>query len=239
MRNHFNVNDHWSLCLLCRYFSYDTINEQKCETKVKKQCRTVQEEVLSSLTPFPTRSWASQTFFPNALIPRCRNLSSPTFRFARTFQLRHATQSMSRFWEHRLLRWFRINPQHIFLETLVSYLKLTWLRFHNQDRTCAENFTGLRDCLRRCLSSKLQFKSLTRKSLFLRFKDSKILDVLIQTSNIQAARPTYGRPSYGAPTPQCKRVPKQKCRNVPRQECNYVPQKVGFLFVLLVSAADA
>ena len=200
----------------------------------------MQEEVLSSLSPFPTRSRASQTFFPNALIPHCRNLSSSTFRFARTFQLRHATQSMSRFWEHRL--WFRLKFQHIFLETLALNLKLTWLRFYKtatQDRTCAKNLTGLRDCLRRCLSSKLQFKSLTRKSLLLRFKGSKILDVLIQTSNTQAARPTYGRPSYGAPTPQCKRVPKQKCRNVPRQECNYVPQKVGFIFVLLVSAADA
>ena len=200
----------------------------------------MQEEVLSSLSPFSTRSRASPTFFPNALIPHCRNLSSSTFRFARTFQRRHATQSMSRFWEHRL--WFQLKFQHILLATLVLILKLTWLRFHKtvtQDLSYAKNFTGLRDCLRRCLSSKLQFKSLTWKSLLLRFKDSEILDVLIQTSNIQAARPTYGRPSYGAPTPQCKRVPKQKCRNVPRQECNYVPQKVGFLFVLLVSAADA
>ena len=143
-------------------------------------------------------------------------------------------------WENRF--WFRLKFQHILLATLVLILKLTWLWFHKtvtQDLSYAKNFTGLRDCLRRCLSSKLQFKSLTRKSLLLRFKGSKILDVLIQTSNTQAARPTYGRPSYGAPTPQCKRVPKQKCRNVPRQECNYVPQKVGFIFVLLVSAVDA
>ena len=114
--------------------------------------------------------------FPKALIPHCRNLSSPTFRFARTFQRRHATQSMSRFWEHRLC--FRVKFQHIFLETLVLILKLTWLRFHKtvtQDLSYAKNFTGLRDCLRRCLSSKLQFKSLTRKSLLLRFKDSKSL----------------------------------------------------------------
>ena len=134
-RNKFNGNDDSSLSLSCRYFSYDTINEQKCETKVKKQCRTVQEEVLSSLSPFPTRSRASPTFFPNALIPHCRNLSSPTFRFARTFQRRHATQSMSRFWEHRL--WFQLKFQHILLATLVLILKLTWLRFHKtvtQDR---------------------------------------------------------------------------------------------------------
>ena len=116
------------------------------------------------------------TSISNILIPHCRNLSSPTFRFARTYQRRHATQSMSRFWEHRL--WFQLKFQHILLATLVLILKLTWLWFHKtvtQDLSYAKNFTGLRDCLRRCLSSKLQFKSLTRKSLLLRFKDSKSL----------------------------------------------------------------
>ena len=38
--NHVLYGDDRILC-----FSYDTINEQKCETVVKKQCRTVQEEV--------------------------------------------------------------------------------------------------------------------------------------------------------------------------------------------------
>ena len=38
--NHALYGDDKRLC-----FSYDTINEQKCETVVKKQCRTVQEEV--------------------------------------------------------------------------------------------------------------------------------------------------------------------------------------------------
>ena len=38
--NHVLYGDDMRLC-----FSYDTINEQKCETVVKKQCRTVQEEV--------------------------------------------------------------------------------------------------------------------------------------------------------------------------------------------------
>ena len=38
--NHVLYGDDKRFC-----FSYDTINEQKCETVVKKQCRTVQEEV--------------------------------------------------------------------------------------------------------------------------------------------------------------------------------------------------
>ena len=136
----------------------------------------MQEEVLSSLSPFPTRSRASPTFFYKRLNSSLSQSIIIDLQVCEDVPTKACNTVNEQVWENRF--WFRLKFQHILLATLVLILKLTWLWFHKtvtQDLSYAKNFTGLRDCLRRCLSSKLQFKSLTRKSLLLRFKDSKSL----------------------------------------------------------------